>query len=523
MTKRTMIPSGISMSILAVLITFSAFGQNTLSNEVRFSPNELMDKLKGGWAGQVIGVTFGGPTEFKYNGTFIQDYAVIPWWDGYIKETMRKVPGLYDDIYMDLTFVEVIDRLGVDAPADSFAVAFANAPYPLWHANQAARYNILNGIMPPESGHWVNNPHADDIDYQIEADFVGLMNPGMPNSASDISDKIGHIMNYGDGWYGGVYVGAMYAIAYLSDDINFIVNEALKTVPKESDFYKCIADVVKWHQEYPDDWKQTWFEIQKKWAEDDGCPDAVFMPFNIDARLNAAYIVLGLLYGAGDFTQTMEISTRAGQDSDCNPSNAGGILGTMMGYENIPTYWKMGLAEAENIDFEYTDMSLNKVYDTSYKHALMMIEKNGGEVSDQEILISVQQPEAVRYEKSFEGHHPVEKKQIGGKLLDEHSFTFEGIGVALGGGAYKNVGIEEDYTFDLTLFIDGVEAERFKMPTESLIRRHDIFWKYQLPNGEHTVKIVVNNPKEGYYIQMGDAIIYSDKKVDGVNYHSGKH
>ena len=35
------------------------------------------------------------------------------------------------------------------------------------------------------------------------------MSPGMPNTASEISDKIGHIMNYGDGWYGGVYVGAM--------------------------------------------------------------------------------------------------------------------------------------------------------------------------------------------------------------------------------------------------------------------------------------------------------------------------
>ena len=53
------------------------------------------------------------------------------------------------------------DRLGLDAPVDSFAVAFANAGYVLWHANQAARYNILNGIMPPESGHWKNNPHYD--------------------------------------------------------------------------------------------------------------------------------------------------------------------------------------------------------------------------------------------------------------------------------------------------------------------------------------------------------------------------
>jgi short subunit dehydrogenase-like uncharacterized protein len=63
---------------------------------------------------------------------------------------------------------------------------------------------LLQGIKAPESGHWMNNPHADDLDYQIESDFAGLMSPGMPNTASAISDKIGHIMTYGDGWYGGV-------------------------------------------------------------------------------------------------------------------------------------------------------------------------------------------------------------------------------------------------------------------------------------------------------------------------------
>ena len=49
------------------------------------------------------------------------------------------------------------------------------------------------------------------------------------------------------------------------------------------------------------------------------CPDGVEVPFNIEAYVNGAYIVLGLLYGEGDFERTIDISTRAGQDSDCNP------------------------------------------------------------------------------------------------------------------------------------------------------------------------------------------------------------
>ncbi|MEA4937178.1 MAG: ADP-ribosylglycohydrolase family protein [Paludibacter sp.] len=478
----------------------------------------LKDKIKGGWAGQTIGVTYGGPTEFKFNGTMIQDYTPIPWYDGYLKETMEDIPGLYDDIYMDLTFVEVFERLGLDAPVDSFAHAFAHADYKLWHANQAARYNILQGMKAPECGHWLNNPHADDIDYQIESDYAGLMTPGMPNAASAISDKIGHIMNYGDGWYGGVYVGAMYSLAFLSDDINFVVKEALRTIPEESEFYQCMADVIKWHNQYPNDWKQTWFELEKKWSSEIGCPDGVFAAFNIDAKINAAYILMGLLYGNGDYGKTMEIATRAGQDSDCNPSNAAGILGTMIGYSNIPAYWKMGLSEIENMNFKYTDMSLNRVYDISYKHALEMIKKNGGKITNSKAIIKVQVPEKVRFEKSFENMYPVSVIDLKSNIQKELEFEFEGTGFVLRGSANKVDKNAPEVVLEATLFIDGVKIETAVFPTDFTTRRHELFWKYQLPKGKHKVKIVTGKIPKGYYLRALNYLVYSDTVAKSVNY-----
>src|SRR5687768_4004224 len=235
----------ISKLYLVVILVTAAFcshaQQSKTKSTITLSKEVLMDKIMGGWAGQTIGVTFGGPTEFRYNGTMMQDYIPIQWYDGYIKHTMENNPGLYDDIYMDLTFVDVFERKGLDAPVEDFANAYARAGYMLWHANQAGRYNILHGIAAPKSGHWINNPHADCIDYQIESDFAGLMSPGMPNAASQISDRVGHIMNYGDGWYGGVYVGAMYTLAFVSTDMKYIVSEALKTIPQQSRFYHVIG------------------------------------------------------------------------------------------------------------------------------------------------------------------------------------------------------------------------------------------------------------------------------------------
>lgn len=500
-----------ALMLAGAIVSCQPGQESKLAETVSMSKQQLLDKVKGGWAGQTIGVTFGSYTEFKHNGTLIQDYQPIPWYDGYIKKTMEVWPDLYDDIYMDLTFVDVLERVGLDAPVDSFAHAFAHADYNLWHANQAARYNILHGVK--ESGHWLNNPHADDLDYQIEADYAGLMNPGMANSASEISDRVGHIMNYGDGWYGGVYVGAMYSLAFVSDDVNFVVTEALKTIPRQSKFYRCIADVIDWHKQYPDDWKQTWFEIQKKHSEDIGCPDGVFSPFDIDATINAAYIVLGLLYGEGNFTKTLEISARAGQDSDCNPSSAGGILGTMLGYDKIPEYWKMGLKEAEGIDFKYTSLSLQKIYDISFSHAIQMVERNGGTVTGENVVIKVQQPVAVRLEQSFEGMYPVARVPFHNPEIGEVSFEFEGTGFALRGEAARQTGITEDSAIKATLYIDGKKIETADFPTAFRYRRHDLFWCYQLPKGKHQVQVKVEGVVPGYLLRSWDYIVYSDQPV----------
>jgi len=483
--------------------------------ELKLSNADLMDKIKGGWAGQVIGCTYGGPTEFRFKGTMIQDYTPIPWNESLMEWWYTNAPGLYDDIYMDLTFVEVFEKEGLDAPATSHANAFAHAEYQLWHANQAARYNILTGMEPPASGHWENNPHADDIDFQIEADFAGLMNPGMVNSSSEVCDRVGHIMNYGDGWYGGVYVAAMYSLAFYSNDVEFIVKEALKSIPTQSEFYQCIEDVIGWSEQYPDDWRSTWFEVEKKWSSDIGCPDGVFEAFNIDAKINAAYIVIGMLYGKGDFGKTVDISTRCGQDSDCNPASAAGIMGTLMGYDQIPEYWKQGLDKVEDMDFKYTTISLNDTYDMGYRHALEMIKRNGGTVSENEVSIKVTEPEAVKFEVAFEGHYPIDNQIVkwgenrmtyGGNT--GYDIEFEGIGFVIRGGARKLSGNSQDKDLMVEVFVDGDLYEEAVLPTSQQARRHDLTWKYKLDPGSHTAEIRWKNPTEGYMIEVNKVIIY---------------
>lgn len=73
----------------------------------------------------------------------MQDYQPLVWYDGYMKRTMLDIPVLYSDLHMDLTFVDVFERLRLNAPVNSFAQALDRADYMLWHDNQAARYNNI--------------------------------------------------------------------------------------------------------------------------------------------------------------------------------------------------------------------------------------------------------------------------------------------------------------------------------------------------------------------------------------------
>jgi hypothetical protein len=476
---------------------------------VRLSLDELKDRIAGGWAGQTIGVTYGGPTEFRFNGTMIQPYTPIPWYDGYLLDTFQKIPGLYDDLYMDLTFVEVLEEKGLDAKPSDFASSFAHRDYLLWHANQMARYNVLQGTAPPASGHWRNNPEADSIDFQIEADFAGLMNPGMPQGASEISDRVGHIMNSGDGYYGGVYVAAMYSLAFVYEDVGEVVRRAIETIPKESAFRRTIEDVIRWHRQHPDDWRETWFEIEKNWSEDIGSPVGVFRPFNIDASLNAAYVVMGLLYGSGDFEKTLDVATRAGQDSDCNPSTAAGILGVILGYDGIPAEWKAGLSAIEPLDFPYTRTSLREVYELSYRHALGQIAKRGGRVGDKDVEIRLEAPVPVPLERNFEGHFPTGEVKLARDVADETTFSFEGIGFAAAGAARSRDG--RDHVLKVELHIDGTLVETFELPTNESARRFVPVFRYELAPGRHEARVRVANPSEAAYLRLDYAIVYGPR------------
>jgi hypothetical protein len=286
-------------------------------------------------------------------------------------------------------------------------IDFANSRYRLWHANQAGRTNLRQGIAPPDSGHPQFNKHADDIDYQIEADFSGLISPGLPNTAIRLGETFGRLMNYGDGLYGGQFVGGMYTEAFFESDMEKIVRAGLRCIPSESQYAECIRDVLSWWGQHPDDWQKTWNLINEKYNLN---PDyrrfsCTKDMFNIDAKINGAFIVMGLLYGEGDPDKTIIISTRCGQDSDCNPSNAAGILFTSLGFSKLPPRFKSELNSEEK--FSHTPYSFPRLIEVCEYLARQSVIQSGGRIEETQdglevMIIPIELPQPGVFEQCWE-------------------------------------------------------------------------------------------------------------------------
>ena len=496
-------------ALLGLSLLPTAAASRTLSRDA------LRDKIRGAWAGQMIGVTYGARTEFHAQGRTFDD-PIQP------AELANAI--VQDDLYVEMTFARVLDTIGLDATTADFGEAFKSSQYNLWHANAAARRNLNRGLLAPLSGDPRYNLHADDIDFQIEADFIGIMCPGLPRVSNQFCDRVGRVMNYGDGLYGGMFVCGMYAAAYFETDPRKVVEAGLACIPARSGYGKLLKDVLAWSAAEPTDWRKVWRQVQEKWDKDDPCPEGAFRAFNIDAKLNGAYIALGLIYGGGDWERTMEIATRCGQDSDCNPANAAGVLGTIIGYERIPARYKPDLEQLAARKFDFTDYSFNDIVKSTEARALKVIERAGGKISETEVVIPSQSPKAPKLEQCNFGV-PVKavgvddpawrwqgdwKQKPGARVADgagcEASLDFEGTGIGLVGTLGQDGG-------RATVFVDGRQQP---LPADAyiVVRTHDQdLWRlHGLKQGRHTLRLVTTGDADsrstGKRMTIERAIIY---------------
>jgi hypothetical protein len=187
----------------------------------------------------------------------------------------------------------------------------------------------------------------------------------------------------------------MYSAAFFETDVVKIIEEGLKSIPARSQYAESVRDMLQWYREEPDDWQKIWYKVEEKYHKDPRYTHGKCSRpggdnrFSIDAKLNGAYILMGLLYGKGDLDKTIVISMRCGQDSDCNPANSGGILFTTLGLSKLPERFTSALNMKGK--FSHTRYDFPGLVEASKKLVRQAVVRYGGRVekdpAGEEVLV----------------------------------------------------------------------------------------------------------------------------------------
>src|SRR5690349_21065013 len=148
-----------TLCVVAAFLILPTFAR---ADERRMSLDELRDKVRGAWAGKMVGVVVGFPTEFHFQGKMVPDEAMPAW-----KPEMIRGALVQDDLYVQMVFANVIDEKGLGATTADFCEMFRDAKFQLWHASQAARRALNRGAPAGETGTPKYNAHGNDIAFQI--------------------------------------------------------------------------------------------------------------------------------------------------------------------------------------------------------------------------------------------------------------------------------------------------------------------------------------------------------------------
>ncbi len=123
----------------------------------------------------------------------------------------------------------------------------------------------------------------------------------------------------------------------------------------------------------------------------------------------------------------------------------------------------------------------------------------------------MQKPEAVRYEKAFAGHYPKCRVEVKQTVTKIDKIEFEGKGIVVKYHNFKGAGYDDTtgYKSEIEIYLDGELSAVAKNPVKGNGGAADLYWKYDLPEGKHTLTFKFLNKQDNMNIVIDNYLVYS--------------
>jgi ADP-ribosylglycohydrolase len=287
--------------------------------------------------GKSIGGAAGMPFEGKKSFLQLSPADCLP---------AEPVPN--DDLDLQLVWLQHVKEVGakicnlelgqawldhIDAHPDEYGVA-------LW--------NLKRGITPPLSGIH-NNFFTHGMGAAIRAEIWAALCAGNPLGAAYYAYQDASVDHYGEGVYAEMFIAAVEAKLFASEQsiksLPGAVQVGLSILPADSVLRRAILDVLAWHE--VKDYDSARDSVMEKYGSHNFT----------DCIMNLCFILVGLLYGEGDFEKSLLLTINCGQDTDCTAATVAACLGIMLGEKGIPRKWKNSVGEEIIVGDYIKDMS----------------------------------------------------------------------------------------------------------------------------------------------------------------------
>jgi ADP-ribosylglycohydrolase len=313
----------------------------------------LKDRVTGAWLGRCVGCLLGKAAEGVRSDRFWPFLKATRQWpiSDYVRFGARGKAGrdfpdmtrrnrcdkidhmpIDDDTNYTTTGFLIVKQAGADfTPADVGQFWLGNLPLlATCTAERVAYRNLAMGIQPPASAAF-RNPFREWIGAQIRADALGYVNMGNSQRAAEFAWRDASISHVKNGIYGEMFVAAMIAAAPYCDSPGSLLKIGLSEIPATSRLHADVTEAIEWHRQKLS-YDEAVQRIHAKWDEKTGHDWC-------HTNSNAVICATALLWGEGDFGQSVCRAVQPCFDTDCNGATVGSIMGMMLGARKLPGRW----------------------------------------------------------------------------------------------------------------------------------------------------------------------------------------
>lgn len=274
---------------------------------------KFQDKVNGCWIGKCLGGAIGMP------------YEGVPYLPALREEDIELQDVPNDDLELQLVWMLAMEKHGAALSAADLAPWWTEHIIHGCDEYSIAIRNLRRGVMPPVSGA-ADNFFADGMGAAIRSEIWALICAGRPDAAAHFAACDAVVDHWGDGVRAEVFMATAECLALELSDIREILSRALESIPPEGRLRSTLSEILEMHRQ----------GIGQEEAKNIICRRFYHHNFT-DCVMNLGFIVYALLWGKGDFVQTILLAVNCGRDTDCTAASCGAFLGILNGTRGIPT------------------------------------------------------------------------------------------------------------------------------------------------------------------------------------------